>query len=209
MDRADVFVLLDDVQYKKNEWQNRNKIRNPRSSQWLTVPVHYRFGQKINEVRVNNNENWRAKHYKSLDTNYSRARHFGKYASFFRESYDREWDLLEDVNFHFIEYLKDSLGIKTVLARSSSFGVRGRRTRKLVNLCRHLKADTYISGAGGKEYLDMDLFRKSGIKLEFQEYVHPAYEQVYDGFQPYMSVVDLLFCHGKKSLHIIREGRKR
>ena len=209
MDRADVFVLLDDVQYKKNEWQNRNKIRNVRTSQWLTVPVLYRFGQKINEVRINNKDNWRGKHYKSIETNYSRAPHFGKYAAFFRHSFEREWEKLEDVNFHFIEYLKEALGIKTVLARSSSFSVKGRSTSKLVNLCKKLKADTYISGAGGREYLDAELFRKNGIKLEFQDYAHPAYKQVYDGFEPYMSVVDLLFCHGKNALHIIREGRKR
>lgn len=208
MDRADVFVLLDDVQYKKNEWQNRNKIRNARSSQWLTVPVLYKFGQKINEVRISDKEPWRKKHCKSIEANYSRAQYFGRYASFFRESYDKKWELLGDVNMHFIEFIKETLGIETVLVKSSSLGVKGSSTKRLVNICKELKADTYISGAGGKGYLDAELFKNSGIALEFQEYVHPAYEQVFDGFQPYMAAIDLLFCHGKKSLHVIREGRR-
>ena len=136
MDRADVFVLLDDVQYKKNEWQNRNKIRNVRSSQWLTVPVLYKFGQKINEVRINSKEKWSQKHYKSLEMNYSRAAHFGKYSAFFRNSFKRDWKLLEEVNLHFIEYLKAELGIDTDIQRSSSLGIKGRSTARLVNICK-------------------------------------------------------------------------
>jgi hypothetical protein len=209
MDQSDVFVLLDDVQYKKNEWQNRNKIRNAKNWHWLTVPVLFKFKQKINEVRINNRNNWRDKHLKSIEVNYSRATYFEKYISFFRETYLKEWEYLVDLNIHFIRYLKDALGIKAELARSSDLGVKGKRTERLVDICGQLGADTYISGAGAKDYLDEEKFKKSGITLEFQDYRHPEYLQAYDGFEPHMSVIDLLFCHGRDSLNIIKEGRKR
>ncbi|MEA3490189.1 MAG: WbqC family protein [Candidatus Omnitrophota bacterium] len=209
MDRADVFVLLDDVQFKKNEWQNRNKIRNADRWQWLTVPVLYEFGQKLNEVRINSRENWRDKHRKGLELNYSRAGYFDGYFPFFREVFGREWELLADINIHCIEYLKEALGIKTELLKSSSLDIRTDKTQRLVDICKKLGADTYLSGAGGADYLDLEMFRKNGIKLEFQEYSHPEYRQMFEGFEPYMAVVDLLFCQGKKSLDIIREGRKQ
>ncbi|MGB2662315.1 MAG: WbqC family protein [Candidatus Omnitrophota bacterium] len=209
MDQSDVFVLLDDVQYKKNEWQNRNKVRNTKNWHWLTVPVLFKFKQKVNEVKINNKQNWREKHLKSIKLNYSRAPYFEKYISFFRESYLKEWEYLVDLNLHFIHYLKDALEIKAELVRSSALNVKGKKTERLIGICRHLGADTYLSGAGAKDYLDEEQFKKSGITLKFQNYTHPEYLQTYDGFEPYMSVIDLLFCHGRDSLNIIKEGRKR
>ncbi len=209
MDRADVFVLLDDVQYKKNEWQNRNKIRNAEGWQWLTVPVLYEFGQLLKDVRIDGRQPWRNKHLKGLELNYSRAPYFKEYLPFFSDTFNREWEFLADVNIHFIRYLKETLGIGAELIRSSSLGVGTGKTERLVDICEKLKADTYVSGAGGDDYLDKERFRKSGIALEFQAYSHPGYSQIFNGFYPHMSVVDLLFCCGGKSLDIIREGRKQ
>ena len=208
MDQSDVFVLLDDVQYKKNEWQNRNKIRNSDGWQWITVPVQYEFGQAIKEIRIDNNQNWRDKHLKSLELNYSRAPFFAKYFPFFRESLSVEWEYLDDLNVHFIGHFSDILGIRTKLLKSSDLGIETSGTERLVDICERLEGEVYISGAGGSEYLDEQKFRNKGIVLEFQKYSHPQYWQVFGGFQPYMSVADLLFCHGDKSIEIIREGRK-
>ncbi len=208
MDQADIFVLLDDVQYKKNEWQNRNKLRNSRSWQWITVPVLYEFGERIMDVKINNRFDWCGKHAKSLEHNYSRTEHFERYFPFFRAAFKQKWELLAEINICFIRFLKDALGIKTELVRSSSLGVKDTKTERLVEICRALKADTYISGSGGSEYLDEERFSASGISLEYHDYVHPEYRQAYKGFYPEMSVVDLLFCHGGKSLSIIKEGRR-
>jgi len=208
MDSADVFVILDDVQYKKNEWQNRNKIRTAEGWQWLTVPVLYKFGQKMDKVRIDNHRDWRARQAKSLEYNYSRAAYFSKYASFFQDLFEKDWDLIVDLNIYIINHLKETLGINTEVVNSSTLGVSSASTERLVEICAKLKADIYLSGAGGKEYLEQGLFKDKGIELEFQEYVHPEYDQVYKGFYPYMSVVDLLFCHGDGSLDIIKEGRK-
>ncbi len=208
MDRADVFVLLDDVQYKKNEWQNRNRIRNAEGWQWITVPVLYEFGQKINEVRINNKENWREKHLKSLEVNYSQAAHFDEYILFFRKHYACEWEKLVDINVRFIEYLADTMGITTEIVRSSSLGIGTEKTRRLIDICKAVGADEYLSGAGGGDYLEEEKFAGEGIRLEYQKYEQKPYEQVYNGFCPDLSAADLLFCCGKDSINIIREGRK-
>jgi len=209
MDQVDTFVLLDDVQYKKNEWQNRNKIRTSDEWQWLTVPVMFKFGEKINQVRTDNHQDWRARQRKSLELNYSNAPHFWDYFTFFRDVFAQRWEFLVDINLYFIEYLKDALGIRTDLVRSSVLKANGSKTERLVEICKALKADAYLSGAGGDEYLDKGQFEENGIALEFQRYSHPRYRQAFEGFYPYMSVVDLLFCHGKDSSNIIKEGRNK
>jgi hypothetical protein len=207
MDRADVFVLLDDVQYKKNEWQNRNRIRNAEGWQWITVPVLYEFGQKLNDVSINNKDNWREKHLKSIETNYSHAAHFDEYMPFFRKQYSYEWEKLVDINVRFIEFLADALGITTEIVRSSSLGIGTEKTQRLIDICKAVGADEYLSGAGGCDYLEEEKFADAGIGLEYQKYAAKPYEQVYNGFYPDLSAVDLLFCCGKKSINIIREGR--
>lgn len=207
MDRADIFVILDDVQYKKNEWQNRNKIRTSESWQWLTVPVHYKFGELIKDVEIDDHKNWPDKHLKSIEMNYAKSEHFDKYILFFRDIFSGKWGSLEELNTHCIRYIKDSLGIKTKILRSSMLGVASSSTERLVGICRSLDADTYISGIGGRDYLDENLFSESNIKVEYQDYKHPEYEQLHEGFFPYMSAVDLLFCCAEESLDIIRSGR--
>jgi hypothetical protein len=207
MDRADTFVLLDDVQFKKNEWQNRNRVRNANGSQWITVPVSFDFGDTIDQVRIDNHGRWEKKHLKSLETNYAKAPFFQEYFPFFRETYSRRWDRLSDLNVHIIDFFKSSLGIEAELRLSSDMGIRSSGTRRLVDICERLGADAYLAGEGGREYMDIRVFGDKGIDLEFQRYEHPEYEQVYDGFEPFMSVVDLLFNHGKRSLDIIRSGR--
>ena len=206
IDQADIFVLLDDVQYKKNEWQNRNKIRTSQGWQWITVPVQYTFGEKINQIKTNNNTDWRENHYKSLVTNYNKASHFKNYEPFFKETYAADREYLVDINVHFIEYFTRTLGIKTKLIKSSQVKVEGQKTERLINICKNFRADAYISGAGAREYLDLDRFKKENIEVIFQNFKHPAYKQVYNNFEPFMSVVDLLFNCGDKSLEIIREN---
>ena len=102
---SDVFVLLDTVQYKKNEWQNRNRIKTATGFQWITTPVCYHYPEKIMEVKINNMVRWRAKHSASLVTNYNKAPYFQTYADFFKEIFSKKWELLVDLNIHIIEFL--------------------------------------------------------------------------------------------------------
>ncbi len=207
MEQSDIFVILDDVQYKKNEWQNRNKIRTPDEWQWITVPVEYSFGQKIEDIRINNRSNWRKKHIKSLSLNYSKAEYFSKYFGIFEKILSREWVSLCDLNVYVINEFRKVLGIGSDIIKSSGLGINTSSTRRLVDICKDLGGDTYISGPGGRDYLEENIFEENGIKLIYQAYEHPEYKQVYKGFYPYMSVIDLLFCEGPGSLDKIKEGR--
>lgn len=204
--QADVFVLLDDVQFKKNEWQNRNRIKGSSGAQWITVPVRHRFPQTIAEVEVRESEPWRRKHLRALESNYGKAPHFADEMPLFAAVLDQPWTLLAPLNIELIRRLTARLGIDTDIRMGSEIEVREHPTLRLVDLCRELGADTYLSGAGG-DYLDRDLFDAAGIELRFQHYEHPEYAQLHGDFEPYMSVVDLLMNCGDDSFSIIRSGR--
>lgn len=208
---ADVFVVLDDIQFNKNGWQNRNKIKNSKGWIYLTVPVISKFQQRLDEVNINNNINWRNKHWQSLLINYSKAEYFSKYKDFFEKLYSTEWKNLNEVNFETLSYLINILGIKTKVVRSSEFNINSEATQRLVDICKILGADTYLSGEYALGvYLDTELFKQSNIKLLIQKWHCPEYKQQYSnvGFIPDLSIVDLLFNHGQDSLKIILEGGK-
>jgi hypothetical protein len=209
MDRADMFVLLDDVQYKKNEWQNRNRIRTASGWQWLTVPVTYSFGDRIRQVSVNTAEKWREKHGKSLYYNYSKAEYFRKYYPIFEEAFSREWEKLAELNVFFIRELAAVIGIDTQVVFSSGIETRASATGRLVEICSAFGADVYLSGQGGADYLDEELFAEAGIELEYQSYSPAEYDQVYKPFIPGLSVADMLFCTGPGCLKTIRRGRMK
>jgi hypothetical protein len=206
MDRCDVFVFLDTVQYKKNEYQNRNRIKTSHGWQWLTVPTHYKFPQKINEVPVDNGANWRTKHLHALLTNYGKSSYYKKYIENFTELYEQDWQLLSKVNMASVILLKDLLGIQseTVIA-SEMAGVRDEPSQRLVDICVQLGADTYLAGTDGIKYMDVDMFRDAGINVTFQEFRHPVYKQMFNQFETCMSAIDLIFNYGEKSMDIIRK----
>ena len=214
MRRADVFVLLDNVQFKKNEWQNRNRIRKPDGWQWLTVPVRHDFGQSISVTRINRTQAWARKHIGALEANYRKAPYFDRYMPVLSEFISRDWDTLGDLNIALVRKVAELLGIKTRIELASAFEVEGHKTGRLVGLCRVFGADTYLSGEGGAHYLDMDLFRANNIEVVVQNYAHPTYNQLWavaeNGFIPCLSVVDLMFNCGPRSLAVLaKEGMNR
>ena len=202
---ADVFVLLDNVQYKKNEWQNRNRIKTASGPQWLTVPVSYRFGQQINEVLVNNNENWRKKQKQAIITNYRKAAHWQQTSDVLEDIFVRPWQRLADLNIFVVRRLAEILGIATPIYVASELPAFPEDPdERLISIVRHFGADTYLAGSGGHNYMNLDKFAENGIKVSFQDYKHPVYKQLFDGFEPYLSVIDLIFNHGNESLTILR-----
>lgn len=204
--QADVFVLLDNVQFKKNEWQNRNRIKGPAGPQWLTVPVGHKFPQTIAEVEVRESEPWRRKHQRALESNYGKAAHFAEEMPLFADALARPWTHLAPLNIDLIHKVAARLGIDTEIVLGSQVNARPDPTLRLVDLCRELGADTYLSGAGG-DYLQRERFAEESIALQLQGYEHPNYEQLHGDFAPYLSVVDLLMNCGKDSFSIIRSGR--
>jgi hypothetical protein len=204
MMQADVFCYLDNVQYKKNEWQNRNRIKTAQDWQWITVPVCYRFPQKINEVEIDNRHNWKKKHLQSLVTNYRKAPYFDDYFCVLEECFARDWRWLSELNVFLIDRIRGIFKLQqkpTVLA--SSLSLRDDPTDRLIDICESVGADTYLSGQDGASYMDLNRFEANNIEVIFQNFNHPVYPQLYDEFQSHLSVLDLLFNCGPESVEII------
>ena len=209
LDRADVFVLLDTVQFKKNEWQNRNRIRTAQGWQYLTVPVLHEFPQRLDQVRINNQTDWRRKHVQALETHYGKAPHYGRYAPLFLELLARDWERLSLLNEAVLSALAGAFGITTPIVRASQFEAREEQTGRLVDLCKAVGADCYLAGAGGRGYMNLEGFQAGGIAVEFQDFMSPEYAQVYRPFVAGLSAVDLLFNCGGEGFRYVRDARTR
>ncbi len=211
LDAADIFVIYDDIPYKHDDWQNRSRIKtvNPKKPvQWLTVPVHHTQGELIRDIRIDNSKPWRRKHANSLAANYARAAFYKDYADDLSAIYAGEWDRLAPLDVELIQLLCRWLGIATPMVFSSQLGYEGRSTDALISICRKTGADLYLSGPGGRAYLETEKFgKKTGVELLFHEYEQPVYPQQFGQFAARMSVVDLLLNCGHESLHILRSGR--
>ncbi|MEW6670468.1 MAG: WbqC family protein [Thermodesulfobacteriota bacterium] len=204
--KADAFCYLDNVQYKKNEWQNRNRIKTSQGWQWLTVPVQYRFPQKINEVKVNNATDWGRKHLQALTSNYGQAPYFDEYIDFFIGVFQREWVSLSDLNVRMIEYFRNQLGMGgRPIALASTLKLSDDPTDRLIDICRSLGADTYLAGRDGAKYMDLERFRARGLKVITQDFQHPRYPQRFGTFESNLSIVDLLFNCGPRSINVLEK----
>jgi hypothetical protein len=207
---------LDNVQFEKQSWQQRNRIKTPTGLQWLTVPVLFRgrFGQLINEVEIRDIEFWR-NHLRAIELNYRRAPFFDDY---FEELSSRMTTkircssaaLIADLDIGLIEWFMDMLGIQTRLLLSSQLKQAGRRTELLANICDSLGAKQYVSPLGSVAYLlqEIDVLLDKDIEVIFQHYEHPQYRQLFPPFCPYASILDLIFNEGEQSLEILRSGRR-
>ena len=202
---AETFVYFDQVQYLPKDWMNRNKIRTKNGSIWLTVPV-LRKGYrdlKTSEIEINNSINWQKKHLRSISLNYKKSPYFENYIPFFEDVYSRKWKFLGDLNEYMLKWFLDELGIKVNFLNANDFKFQGKKSSLVLNMCKELDASTYIFGTLGKDYTDVEEFEKNNIRLIFQDYNHPKYSQLYREFVSHLSVIDLLFNHGPKSLEII------
>lgn len=211
LDAADVFVIYDDTQYKHDEWQNRNRIRTATGVQWLTVPVHHSQGELIRDVAIDNSRPWARKHANALSTHYGRTTFYKENAREFQNLYAARWERLADLNLATIELLCRLLGIDTRIVHSSELKYEGRATDALISICRNVGADTYLSGPGGRDYLEAGKFSgQSGVALCFHDFDHPTYAQSTArgaDFVPCLSAVDLLFNCGPDSPDVLRSGR--
>ena len=205
--KSDIFVFLDTVQFKKNEFQNRNKIKTAQGWMWLTVPVLYKFPEHIDEVKINNRVDWRKKHVRALEINYQKAPYCNELLPSLKEFYVGNAESLSECNRKSILILLRILGVnKEPIVASELKDVPAEPSERLAAICKSLGADTYLSGAGGREYLNIEPFHNKEITVTFQEYKHPVYPQLYGDFVPHLSILDLLFNCGPNSLNIL-EGK--
>jgi hypothetical protein len=214
IDQVDTFVLLDNVQFEKQSWQHRNRIKTPDGLQWLTVPVLFRgrFGQLINEVEIRDIE-FSRNHLRAIELNYRRAPFFDNYfqdLSVRMRKTSARATLIADLDIRLIEWFMDVLGIQTRLLLSSRLEQPGRRTELLANICESVGAKQYLSPLGSSAYLlqEIHVLLEKDIDVAFQHYEHPRYRQLFPPFCPYASILDLIFNEGERALEILRSGRR-
>jgi len=202
--KADVFVFYDDVQYDKNGWRNRNRIKTPNGTIWLTIPVLHRGSVSehtpINEVQIDWSKDWIRKHWLTIQQSYSKAPFFEENAAFLAEFYQSQPTFLANFTIDLTIAIARFLGIKqTRFIRSSSLGTSGQKTDRLVELLQKVGADHYISGPSARNYLEQDKLAEKGISLEWMAYNYPEYPQLYPPYDPQVSILDLLFMTGTKA----------
>ncbi len=204
---SDAFVLLDNVQYRRNYFQNRNRIRTATGWSWLTVPVKKApLETPIMDIEVDDSKLWGETHLKGLSQNYSKAPHFREHEEFLNRLYAEKWNKLAELNVWIIRYIADSLGIQTEIILASKLRATGTSSELLLGICKELGAETYLSGRFGRDYLDERLFEEAGIGVVYQDFHHPMYRQVYEPFVPDLAGVDLLFNCGAEGIELVCDG---
>jgi len=207
INQADVFVIQDDVKFV-NRITNRNKIISSSEYTWINVPI--KKGHKslpIMDVKINNEIPWGKINLKKICAGYNKAKFFHLYKDYFENLYKKEWNNIFDLNFETIKQVLRWLDIKVEIVVESELRVSGQPTERLVKVCKKLGADTYISGIGGKRYLDEKLFEKNKIILKYQNYSPIRYLQhASKSFIPNLSIIDLLANVGSESGKLLKEN---
>ena len=199
MMNVELFVFLDDVQFRKKGWQNRNRIRINDGTTLLSIPVHTHSYPKINEVTIDNEKNWSMRHKKSILYNYARAPYFGEIKDFIESIFEKKFQYLVDLNTEIIKFIMNELEIKSKIVFSSELEISKKGSDRVLDICKAVDADHYITGTFWAESnLRVEEFKKSNIDVEFQKFQHPTYKQIHGEFIPEMSIIDLLFNEGKK-----------
>jgi hypothetical protein len=209
--KADVFVFYDDVQYDKHGWRNRNRIKTHQGPIWLTIPVHKKGVTvehiPINQIEIDWSNPWNRKHSQSIQQAYSRAPYFKRYAPLLEDFYSRHYRLLSDFDIELTLALAGELGITdTRFVCSSSLDVPGNKaltgskTDRPIRILQKLGVDHYISGPSARDYIEADRFQELGITLEYMSYDYPEYPQLHPPYEPQVSILDMLFMLGPDTI---------
>jgi len=197
--KADTFVIADTFQVKKNYYDNRNKIRTPQGCQWVTIPTNFHLGLNFKEVKVVHESDWQRKMLNSIQQNYSKSSYFDKYFPKIQEIINKKYDFLFDYNYELLCQMLNWFNIKPRIEFTSNLNLYSKHgSGKCLEICQMLRADTYLSGQSGMDYLDLPLFKCARINVVFHEFEHPIYNQMYEPFLPGLSAIDYLFNCGEK-----------
>lgn len=201
LSKADVFVVMDDLQYEAQNFQNRNRLKLADGPHWVTVPL-LRGAQtdRVLDKRIDNagrggRHHWQQRTWRTLVTHYGRAPFFERYANDLEDVYVRRWDMLVELDLHLLDLARKWMGITRPIVRASSLGFSGTKTARIIDMCQKLGANVYLSGRGGSTgYLDTDALGRAGITTMWQRFTHPTYPQRYPGlgFVSHLGFLDLL-----------------
>lgn len=204
MSRADLFVVLDHVQFERANYQNRARYLLDGAPRWLTVPVLQRsqkeriLDKEIDHREIAGKAPWGAAAYATLRHAYREAPRFRDYAAPLKALLEARWTRLADLALASMELLRDAFGIRTPMLRSSELPVHGRKSELVLSICKAVGATTFLGGMGGsREYLDVAMMEREGVAVTWQQFAHPVYGQCGTGeFVPGLSAIDALFNCG-------------
>lgn len=199
---VDEFIFYDEMQYTKNDWRNRNKIKTSNGLQWLSIPIltkgHISNNVKIVDAKIVDKK-WDNSHWNTIKQFYKKAPYFKDYANIFEKLYKEceQEEYLCKVNYKFIYAINEILGIKTKISFSQDYGLIEGKTERLVDLVQKAGGTCYLSGPSAKDYIDEKLFKEANIELEWMDYSnYPVYPQLYPPFEHGVSILDLIFNCG-------------
>lgn len=211
MGSVDEFIIYDEMQYTKNDWRNRNKIKTTNGLIWLTIPVKIeKLNQKINETRIADNK-WYIKHKNSLQTNYGKATKFKECKDFIFNIYEQasRLDYISEINYTFLNEINKFLKISTKISFSTDYNIGDGKTERLINICKQSNSNIYLSGPSAKNYIDEALFTKNNINLEWFDYIgYKEYEQLHPPFEHGVSILDLIFNTGEDAYKYLKNTIK-
>ncbi|GAA6325628.1 WbqC family protein [Fusobacterium ulcerans] len=209
MNKVDIFVFFEDVDFTKRDWRIRNKIKTPEGEIWLTIPVKKASrGTKIHEIQISQEENWQEKHYKTITQYYKKARYFEEYKWLLDKIYlEKKWENLSEFNIFSNILIAKELGIKAEFINSKDLKTSGTKDDKLIEICEKLGGNYYLSGPAAKDYINNEKFKNKNINLAYIKYEYPEYKQLYGEFNHYLSIFDVLFNCGKDTQDYIFTGR--
>jgi hypothetical protein len=206
---ADVYVHYDDVQFSKGSFTNRVQLKTPEGSRWMTIPVDgLHLGQEIREVRTREVDGWRQRHLDLLARSYVGAPHVEEMLQLAKGVYDLQTDNLCELVIASLQALADyfEVGPRPLAVRSSALGVGGHSWQRVLDVVRHLGGDAYVSGAGGKQYIDHEAFENAGVRIEYMDYRKLPYPQLHGEFTPFVSALDLVANAGRAGREMIVSG---
>ena len=195
---SDIFIILDHVQFSKQSWQQRNKLRNKNGEFILTVPVkNTSLNNKIRDIKIDHSRQTLKKHFKTIQNNYSKSKNYKKLISEIERIYAGEYSNLQELNIAFIKFGCKHLNINNNIIYSSSLEVKGEKVDALIDICKKTNSNQYLSPLGSKVYIEENnIFEKNNIELIYQNYQHPTYSQLnYKDFISHLSFLDFLFNH--------------
>jgi len=204
---SEKFCIFDIAQYQTKDYNNRNKIKTNTGPLWLSVPVESKnhFSKKLNEIKIINN-GWNKKHFKTIDLAYRKAPYYTKYIGKIENILIKEYTYLADLNYETLKFGLESLDINVPIIEASKYNFKGEKSELVLDMCKKLGVTNYIFGSQGRNYAKTEDFKLNCIELHFQDYIHPVYDQLHGSFEPYMSIIDLLFNKGPDSYKIIMEN---
>lgn len=205
---VDEFVLYDEVQFTRRDWRNRNRIRTPGGSQWLTIPVLSKgqYSAPISAVTVRDAD-WVTNHWRTLELNYKGAQHFGLVSEELRSLFHAlNSEFLSEINGTLLRFFSSKFGFDTAITDSTEYQSSGSPSQRLLDMCLSAGATKYISGPAARTYLDTEIFSKCGVEVEFFSYPeYTAYPQKWDPFVPNLSILDVVFNTGWNVLEYLEE----